>query len=137
MSLKVLSVRQPWATAILHMGKDVENRVWKTQYRGELYIHASLYKPKPKDFEALAQILGTSAQKARNKFYLCGSSDYYGYIIGKVYLDNIINDSQSIWGVSTQYHWLISSPEVLDNPIPAKGKLGIWSFPSYQLKNFT
>lgn len=35
-----LSVRQPWAWAILHAGKAVENRRWATDYRGELLIHA-------------------------------------------------------------------------------------------------
>lgn len=37
---RALSVRQPWAWAILHAGKDVENRSWATGYRGELLIHA-------------------------------------------------------------------------------------------------
>jgi hypothetical protein len=40
---RCLSVRQPWAYAILHMLKDRENRSWKhpTKYRGPLLIHAS------------------------------------------------------------------------------------------------
>lgn len=36
-----LSVRQPWAWLILHAGKDIENRTWRTRYRGPLLIHAS------------------------------------------------------------------------------------------------
>jgi hypothetical protein len=27
---RVLTVRQPWASAIIHAGKDVENRTWPT-----------------------------------------------------------------------------------------------------------
>ena len=38
--MKVLSVRQPWAWAIIHGGKDVENRNWDTKFRGRLAIHA-------------------------------------------------------------------------------------------------
>ena len=38
--MKVLSVRQPWAWALIHGGKDIENRDWKTNYRGPLAIHA-------------------------------------------------------------------------------------------------
>ncbi len=34
-----LSIRQPWAWAILHAGKDIENRFWPTDYRGPLLIH--------------------------------------------------------------------------------------------------
>jgi ASCH domain len=42
----VLTVRQPWAWAIIHGGKDVENRSWRTKYRGPLLIHAgSAFEP--------------------------------------------------------------------------------------------
>lgn len=36
MIVKALSVRQPWAWAIVHAGKDVENRNWPTPHRGRL-----------------------------------------------------------------------------------------------------
>jgi len=36
-----LSIRQPWAWAILHAGKDVENRSWRTSRRGMIALHAS------------------------------------------------------------------------------------------------
>jgi len=37
--LKALSIQQPWAWAILHAGKDVENRTWAHNYRGPILIH--------------------------------------------------------------------------------------------------
>src|SRR5260370_26794605 len=39
--MKALSVCQPWAWAILHGGKTVENRSRPTRHRGPLVIHAS------------------------------------------------------------------------------------------------
>jgi hypothetical protein len=39
---RALSIRQPWAWAILYAGKRVENRTWYTSYRGPIYIHAGL-----------------------------------------------------------------------------------------------
>lgn len=36
-----LSIRQPWAWAIINAGKDIENRDWPTRYRGPVCIHAS------------------------------------------------------------------------------------------------
>ena len=39
--MKALSVRQPWAWAIIHAGKDIENRSWNTHFRGSIGIHAS------------------------------------------------------------------------------------------------
>jgi hypothetical protein len=41
MQNKVLSVQQPYATLICAGVKKVENRTWKTDYRGKLLIHAS------------------------------------------------------------------------------------------------
>lgn len=39
--IKALSIRQPWAWAILHAGKDIENRTWATSFRGPVCIHAA------------------------------------------------------------------------------------------------
>ena len=50
--MKIISVRQPWASLIVTGGKnvrtgvvelkDVENRTWSTNYRGPVLVHASL-----------------------------------------------------------------------------------------------
>ena len=42
--MKALSIRQPWAWAILHCGKDIENRDWtdrnpNLRFSGEFLIH--------------------------------------------------------------------------------------------------
>lgn len=39
--MKALSVRQPWAWAILFAGKRIENRTRSTNFRGEFLLHAS------------------------------------------------------------------------------------------------
>ena len=39
--MKTLSVKQPYASFICHGIKTIENRTWKTDYRGKLLIHAS------------------------------------------------------------------------------------------------
>lgn len=39
--IRALSVRQPWAHAIVHLGKDIENRGRRTSHRGLTLIHAS------------------------------------------------------------------------------------------------
>ncbi len=38
--VRLLTVRQPWAWAIVHSTKRIENRSWSTPYRGPLLIHA-------------------------------------------------------------------------------------------------
>lgn len=38
--MKVITVKQPWATLIAEGYKEYEFRTWKTKYRGEILIHA-------------------------------------------------------------------------------------------------
>ena len=40
--MKAISIRPPWAWAILHAGKDIENRTWRTSMRGTVAVHAFL-----------------------------------------------------------------------------------------------
>lgn len=42
--MKVLTIKEPFATLIKNKVKYIETRSWKTKYRGELYIQAGLAK---------------------------------------------------------------------------------------------
>ena len=67
--MKALSIRQPWAWAILHAGKDVENRDWISagknrrdahalMTRGEQFLlHASATMRKRDDYQACRDLL--------------------------------------------------------------------------------
>lgn len=50
-----LSVRQPWAWLLFH-GKDVENRTWKTAFRGRFFVHASQGMTR-EEYEAAVQFV--------------------------------------------------------------------------------
>lgn len=123
--MKVLSIRQPWATLIVKGYKKYEFRTWKTKYRGELYIHASkgVEKNALKNFESLGL-------------------DYpVGCIIGKVTLsdcvpvteefeNNLIKESSLIYGLSKGrggYGFKVTTPEEIDK-IYVNGKLSIWEY---------
>jgi hypothetical protein len=38
--MRALSIRQPWAWLIVNGHKPIENREWRTAYRGPVLIHA-------------------------------------------------------------------------------------------------
>lgn len=40
--MKVLTIKEPFATLIKNKIKHIETRSWKTNYRGEIYIHAGI-----------------------------------------------------------------------------------------------
>lgn len=128
--MKVLSIKEPFASLIKNKTKCIETRSWKTNYRGELYIHASLSKlNKYDDREELVELVKNIDLS-------------YGYIICKcslvdcVYMDegfiNMIkkNHREYVCGDYSvgRYAWILDNIEVLDSPIKVKGKLGIWNY---------
>ena len=88
-SMKALTIKQPWAYAILRLGKDVENRSWRTHYRGPLLIHAAA-RPERNPRDILAEYLKRppSEQSLRDLPVGC--------IVGVVYLSDCIRDSSPV-----------------------------------------
>jgi hypothetical protein len=127
MSAKMLSVRQPWASFIVRYGKDIENRSWKTNYRGRLVIHASK-KPDPGFWdivksEMITNIVDFSDIVARDEILpLCG------YALGVVDLVDCIKDSPSRWAEPGMWHWVLESPKVFIYPYQMKGALSLQDF---------
>ena len=59
--MKALSIRPAWAWAIIHGGKDVENRSRRCHFRGRFLVHAGLETTKL-DFESAAHALGAAGE---------------------------------------------------------------------------
>lgn len=129
--LKVLSLKEPYATLIKNNIKQVETRSWKTSYRGELYIHASLTKVKE----------STLNPELRN--LLKDTPLNYGKIICKCNLVDCIRMSEEyvedmqknhyeeyLCGVYEEgrYAWILDNITPLAKPIEAKGQLSIWNY---------
>jgi hypothetical protein len=55
--MKVIVIRQPWAWLIVHGFKDIENRSWRTRYRGMLLIQASATLPTRREFEEIRRFV--------------------------------------------------------------------------------
>jgi hypothetical protein len=115
---RAISIRQPWAYAILHLGKDVENRPMRTHYRGRILIQASL---KVEDEEA-------------RKLKLDPDELPTGAIVGSVEIVDCIRNSRSKWAIRGQWHWLLKNPRALAKPILLKGALGFIRVPGRLLK---
>ena len=65
-ALRVLAVRQPWAWAIVHGGKDVENRARSLgPYRGPVAIHAPLALDHEYDVRLIGEAVGRLARSTR------------------------------------------------------------------------
>jgi len=121
--LRVLTVRQPWAWAIIHGGKDVENRTRSLgPYRGLVAIHVS------------ATLAGADAWNDANveaALIAAPPAPLHlrrGQVIGVVDLvDEHPDDGDcSPWAMRDHHHLVLTNPRPLPAPIPARGRLGLW-----------
>lgn len=154
--MKVLSLLQPWASLVVMGHKKIETRSWKTKYRGELLIHASL---NPKMAKELCELGGTDHFR---DFIRHWTDLPFGAIIGKVNLlytsptetlserlsqkinilieeflyPNLPKQELAFGDYSPGRHgWLLSDPVQFKTPTPVKGNLSLWEFDEDNLIN--
>lgn len=117
MRAKVLTVKQPWASLIVHGIKDIENRSWQTNFRGRVLIFGCL-QPNQR-----LKVLNTPMSRI-------GFNDLpFGSIIGSVEIVDCVQNHPSIWADKGVYHWVLANPVLFEKPIvDVKGKLGLWNY---------
>ena len=126
--MKVLSIKEPFATLIKDGVKIYETRSWKTNYRGEVYIHASLSLSKSERVESANKYLKSEIKPG---FILCKCELVDCIPMTDEFIKYINKEtSEYDYGLYSEgrYAWKLKVLEVLDEPIPAKGKLGIWNY---------
>lgn len=114
--MKALTIRQPWAGAIVHQTKRVENRSWKLpagMHGARILIHAGA------QLDRRARIYGPNL-------------GVYGAVIGTAVLTGCHYDTGrqpccSEWAFEDTYHWTLADVVALPEPVPAKGALGFWT----------
>lgn len=125
--MKVLTIKQPWATLIMQGDKRFEFRSWQTKYRGDLLIHAG----KGIDKEAMKRL----AKYLPDDIPL-------GKILGKVTLvdcvkmcpefkDMLLKKNPDIYTKSSfqeNYGWQVENVKIFDEPIDVKGHLSLWEY---------
>lgn len=128
--LPALSVRQPWASAILGGIKPVENRDWSTGYRGPLLIHAGR-KLEQGDIDALAEIIRADGRAEWMAWLEAHEPTAMprGGVIGRVDLVDVVTAHPSPFFFG-RYGWVMRAPQHL--PLrPCRGELGLFA-PRYQ-----
>jgi len=124
--MKALSIRPPWAWAILHAHKDIENRTWKTNVRGAIAVHASQTMTRPY-YEWAVEEIKKIAPRAKVPPYDLMAR---GAIIGLVDIRDCKEQTDSKWHVAGHYGFVLANPRVLRDPIPCNGRLSFWDVPA-------
>ncbi len=125
--MKVLTLKQPWATLVVEGYKEYEFRTWKTKYRGDFLVHAGL---------------GVDKEALKRFEYL--NLDYpKGCIIGKVTLTDCVlvddnlkeelkrkNENVYLGAINKEideYAFKLENVKKIE-AIYVKGKLGFWEY---------
>lgn len=118
-ALPTLTVRQPWADLILSGVKDVENRSWPTRHRGGLLVHAA------------ARVDRAAIERLERELGVVLPRDYeprVGVILGAVEVVDCVSRSDSPF-FTGPYGFTLRNPRRFDEPIPYRGRLGIYRIP--------
>ncbi len=117
--MKAISVRQPWAWAIIHGGKNIENRSRRTHCRGPVLIHAS----KRYDLEAHVW-LRSNRQRLGLPEIPPLSLLPVGGIVGRARIARCVRKSKNKWFFGFWGYVLEGIKPV--EFFPLRGQLGIW-----------
>ena len=116
--MKAISIRQPWAWLIVTGKKDIENRSWKTSYRGKLLIHAS------------SKFADVSLSKIEDRYGVKVppmEEMRLGGIVGECELVDCVTAHRSKWFFGP-YGFVLKNSK----PLPFKkmtGGLNLWNYP--------
>lgn len=145
--MKVITIRQPWATLVALGEKQFETRSWKTVYRGELAIHAGKAVDKTicqlEPYRSVLQRHGYSTEQlplgaviAVGRLEQC---HYVGTDLGTAAIlgddSYIVEGTEYAFGDYTEgrFAWKIGGMRLLERPLSATGRLGLWNLPDNQL----
>ena len=124
--MRALSIRAAWAWAIIHAGKDVENRTWETRFRGRFLVHASATR----DHTALGEMATTAYRLHGLNFDIPDLTDmHHGGLIGSVELTDCGRFLSSPWWIGP-HGFKLAAPKPLPF-VPYKARLGFFDVPDH------
>lgn len=117
-----LSIRQPWAWAIINAGKDIENRDWSTKFRGPVCIHAAKRMTNG-EFDKFVDLSRWIVSKGRwtGDFIPERKALSRGGIVGVCDIVDCVDASESPWFLG-RYGFVLRNARPVEF-FPAKGAL--------------
>ncbi len=123
--MKVLTLRQPWATLVAEGIKKYEFRSWKTKYRGKVLIHAGagVDKKEMTRFKHLNLEYPSKRIIAEVEIEDCLELD-------EKLNKEIISENNIAYGTKFRngYAWRLKNVKKIDINEEIKGKLGFWNY---------
>jgi hypothetical protein len=140
--MRILTVRQPWAWAIIHGYKDVENRVTNIagDYTGPMAIHAGLawdddgpFHPAMAAAFSIENVWDVELERGAIIGVVDLVRSHPGTVTKGPHFGRVASCFEpgkeyglcSSWAEHDHHHLQLANPRPLANPIPFKGALGL------------
>jgi len=122
-ALYALTIKQPWAWAILHAGKRIENREWAPP-RAMIGKHLAIHTAKTFDEDGYRWLF------KRNLISVPFPPEVrtLGAVVGVAVLDSVVTESDNQW-FQGHFGWVLRDVVVLPMPVPCRGALKLWTLP--------
>lgn len=142
-----ISLRQPWASAVVLLGKDVENRKhWPYKYRGPIVVHASRSRIARQDLDAAVRIARADEVPEQSIRLVQPSPGKYdpailqqGVIMGLAHLTDVFGPDDEVpeehpvasspWVQDTANYWLCLQRIAPVLPHGYAGRVGLFKIP--------
>ena len=127
--MKAISVRQPWAWMIVYGGKNIENRTWKTNYRGNILIHASAGMTGDEWDQAwnFSANINSDAGRRAALAHLSRKNVQRGGFVGTARIVDCVESDYSIW-FEGPYGLVLHDVRPIEF-VPYTGALGLFDVP--------
>lgn len=120
--IPALTLMRPWTTCVFRHGKNVENRGWRTSYRGPVYIHAG--KAFDEGASIFAADLGIYVDPA--------NTNHARGVVGVATLTDICDGRNGDactcgpWAIPGQCHWQLTNVSAFPESVVCGGARGLW-----------
>lgn len=123
--MKVLTIKEPWASLIINGYKKYEFRSWKTNYRGKILIHAGKSIDKDMLFIANKYNIKINPGKILGEVEITDCMKVDEDFNKKIKQENTLVYHSNY---ADKYAWKIENIKKYDTLVEVKGKLGLWNY---------
>lgn len=128
--MKVLTLKQPWATLVAEGIKKYEFRSWKTKYRGKVLIHAG----SGIDKEGMKKYRNLDLEFPSRRIIAVVEIEDCLELDGKLN-KKILEEDNIAYGnkIRTGYAWKLNNVKKINCNKEIKGQLGLWNIQGIDL----
>lgn len=128
--MRALTLHQPWAFAVAHLGKDVENRTWRPPEQ-VIGVRIAIHAGRKFDTDTLPWFFGRGLINVP-------LTPVLGAVVATAVVAGVAEHADSVWFSGSvgafwftgPIGWVLRDVVALAEPVPCRGAQGLWTVPN-------